>query len=103
MGAGLRFPHAGRATSSEAAAWSWAVCRAQTEFPGKMGVERKREGEREGEREMGVNGWELPHVLASAPRGVASSFPPPACRCLQPPPSPQRSPDTGPIRDNDLV
>lgn len=54
--------------------WSWAVCRAQSQFPGKMGVERKREGEREGEREMGVNGWELPPVLTNQPRELWMAF-----------------------------
>lgn len=66
--------------------WCRAVCRAQIEFPGKMGVERKREGEREGEREMGVNGWELPHALASP--GNRELRPAPHLQVLEASPAP---------------
>lgn len=47
-------------------------------------MERKRQGKREGEREMGVNGWELPPVPDQPVQGIANSFPPPTCRCLEP-------------------
>lgn len=53
-----------------------------------MGVERK-EGKREGEREMGVTGWELPHVLSTNP-GDRQQLSTPDLQVFEASPHPQK-------------